>query len=147
MFKETAIEMFERELVKLKEEVGLYNNEDLLWQKAPGISNSAGNLCLHLVGNLNHFIGATIGNTGYARDRDREFIEQNVPREKLLRAIDETIVVLKQSLQNLSETDFAKEYPLMKHDQRVSTLHMLIHLLAHLNYHLGQINYHRRLLA
>ena len=147
MLKETLIEIFERDLKKLIEELRLYKEESSLWTVKDGISNSAGNLSLHLIGNLNHFIGTTLGNTGYIRKRDDEFALKNIPREDIITAIENTIVMVTGTIQKLSADDFAKDFPLEKHDRIVSTTHMLIHLLAHLAYHLGQVNYHRRLVA
>ena len=145
MLKGTLLEFFERELLKLREEIGLYADEATIWQIRPGIANSAGNLCLHLVGNLNHFIGAVLGNTGYIRQRDDEFALKNIPKADLLNRIDEVIQIIKNTLSGLSEADFDKTYPLEKHGHVVTTRYMLLHLLTHLNYHLGQVNYHRRL--
>ncbi len=146
MLVENMIEFFERDLLKVKAEIGLYEREADIWVIREGISNSAGNLALHLVGNLNHFMGATLGNSGYIRQRDTEFASKNIPRVTLLKMLDDTIVVVKNTLQRLSTTDLEKDFPLEKHGKIVSNLYMLLHLLTHLNYHLGQINYHRRLL-
>ena len=145
MFKATLIEFFERDILKVKEEINLYAVESVLWEVRPGISNSAGNLTLHLVGNLNHFIGATLGNSGYVRQRDAEFTQKHVSRAQLNTMLDEAITVVKSSLQGLSNADLEKDFPLEKHGKVVSVTHMLLHLSTHLNYHLGQINYHRRL--
>ena len=139
MVKEALLEIFERDLGKLKEEISLYTDENNLWKTEKQISNSGGNLALHLIGNLNHFIGATLGNTGY------EFSDKNIPVQKILDNIDATIIVVKNTLSNLTAEDFEKVFPLEKHGQIVKTDFMLLHLLAHLEYHLGQINYHRRL--
>lgn len=146
MLKETLIEIFERDLQKLKTEINLYRDEDNLWLVKDGISNSAGNLCLHLVGNLNHFIGATLGNTGYVRHRDDEFSLKNILRQDLVLNIENCIIIVKETLSKLTPDSLEKDFPLEKHDKIVSTTHMLVHLLGHLSYHLGQINYHRRLL-
>jgi hypothetical protein len=146
MLKQTLIEIFERDLLQLKKEIESYDDENKLWIIGEGTSNSAGNLCLHLIGNLNHFIGATLGNTGYVRNRDDEFSLKNIPRKELLNNIDKTIGVVKTSLGNLSEKDFEKDFPLDKHGKFVTTNFMLLHLVTHFNYHLGQINYHRRLI-
>ncbi|MBK9792154.1 MAG: DUF1572 family protein [Sphingobacteriales bacterium] len=146
MVKEALLEIFERDLGKLKEEISLYTNENNLWKTEKQISNSGGNLALHLIGNLNHFIGATLGNTGYVRERDNEFSDKNIPVQKILDNIDATIIVVKNTLSNLTAEDFEKVFPLEKHGQIVKTDFMLLHLLAHLEYHLGQINYHRRLI-
>lgn len=147
MIREALLEIFERDLLKLKEEINAYPEESLLWKTEKQISNSAGNLTLHLIGNLNHFIGATLGNTGYVRERDKEFSDKNIPRLEISSNIDRTIAVVKTTLNHLSEEDFSKDFPLEKHGQIVKTDFMLLHLLAHLEYHLGQINYHRRLIS
>jgi Protein of unknown function (DUF1572) len=146
MVKETLTELFERDLQKLRTEINLYKDEDNLWIIKEGISNSAGNLCLHLVGNLNHFIGATLGNTGYVRHRDDEFSLKNIPRQDLVINIDNCILIVNNTFSKLSEADLEEDFPLEKHGTIVSTMHMLLHLFGHLSYHLGQINYHRRLL-
>ncbi|MFN8260493.1 MAG: DUF1572 family protein [Chitinophagales bacterium] len=145
MIKEALLEIFERDLGKLKEEISSYAPENKLWKVDRQISNSGGNLALHLIGNLNHFIGATLGNTGYIRERDKEFSEKDVPAQQLLQAIDATIIIVRDTLNNMAPEDFEKIFPLEKHGQVVKTDFMLLHLLAHLEYHLGQINYHRRL--
>jgi len=146
MLKETLADIFERDLRKLKEEIDLYSDEDNLWVVKAGISNSAGNLCLHLLGNLNHFIGATLGDTGYVRYRDDEFSLKNIPRQDLVMNIENCIIIVKETLDKLTAEDLKKDFPLEKHGRIVSTTHMLVHLLGHLSYHLGQINYHRRLI-
>lgn len=146
MLKNSLIEIFERDLMQLRKEIESYPDEKRLWNIQEGISNSAGNLCLHLVGNLNHFIGAVLGNSGYERDRDSEFSLKNIPRKELLDSIDKTVVGVKNTLNSLHDNDFDKNYPLEKHGQIVKTDFMILHLLTHFNYHLGQINYHRRLL-
>lgn len=147
MLKSTLLEIFERDLNKLIEEINLYKQEESLWEIKEGISNSAGNLCLHLVGNLNHFIGATLGQTGYIRYRDDEFNLKNILRSDLIININNCVLVVKETIEKLTVEDLNKDFPLEKHGRIVSTTHMLIHLLAHLGYHLGQINYHRRLIG
>ena len=146
MITNVLFELFERDLQRLKTEIELYKDEDNLWILKEGISNTAGNLCLHLLGNLNHFIGATLGHTGYVRYRDDEFSLKNIPRQDLVINIDNCILVLKSTFSKLSDADMEKDFPLEKHGTIVNNMHMLMHLYAHLSYHLGQINYHRRLL-
>lgn len=146
MLKEEITKIFVRDLNKLKEEIALYKDERALWIVKGGISNSAGNLCLHLVGNLNHFIGATLGNSGYRRERDLEFSSKNILRSEMIASIDKTIQVVEETLHKLPDEDLDKNFPLEKHGEIVQTNFMLLHLLTHLSYHLGQINYHRRLL-
>lgn len=146
MLSKTLAELFERDLLKLKEEILLYKDENKLWLIENQISNSGGNLCLHLIGNLNHFIGATLGNSGYVRQRDLEFSSKGVPRAILIEKLDATIQVIVPILNQLTQEQLEADFPLEKHGQVVTTEYMLLHLLTHLSYHLGQVNYHRRLL-
>lgn len=145
MLKEALPEIFERELDKLAVEINAYADEDKLWTNDGEISNSAGNLCLHLLGNLNHFVGAILGENGYVRDRDGEFGSKGVARRDLLSSIEKTKTIVSETLKKLPVERFEQNFPVEKHDKAVKTDFMLLHLLAHFNYHLGQINYHRRL--
>ena len=142
-------ELFQRDLLKLKEEINLYDDEAKLWVIDKEIKNSAGNLALHLTGNLKHFIGAVLGGSGYVRNREAEFADKNIPRHEIIKSIDETSAIINSILNKISDTDLEKEYPLevLKYKGRMTTEFFLIHLYGHLNYHLGQINYHRRLLT
>lgn len=146
MLTDTLTKLFKRDLLKLKQEVKAYSNEQNLWKVTHDISNSAGNLCLHLIGNLNHFIGETIGNSGYVRQRDLEFSLKNVPRIELLIQIDDTIINIEAVLKHLTQDDMQKEYKRRVFEETMTTEYFLVHLTTHLAYHLGQINYHRRLL-
>ncbi|MEP7164798.1 MAG: DinB family protein [Ferruginibacter sp.] len=144
--KKTLIQIYERDILKFKDEISKYKDERTLWITAAGIRNSAGNLCLHLVGNLNHFIGAVLGKNGYQRERDKEFSLKDIPADELMNMIDRTRQVVVDTLSAISEKDLALDFPQKIFDQVHKTDFVLMHLLAHLNYHLGQINYHRRLL-
>ncbi|PWN65864.1 DUF1572 domain-containing protein [Chryseobacterium viscerum] len=143
---ESLRSLYNRDLNKLKTEIEAYQNEENLWKIDKNIANSAGNLVLHLVGNLNHFIGTHLGNTGYVRQRDLEFSLKDIPRTELIEKIEATAAMIDYALAPLSEDDLKKEYPLVVFEDTMTTDYFLIHLLAHLDYHLGQINYHRRLL-
>ncbi|AQX12889.1 DinB superfamily protein [Elizabethkingia meningoseptica] len=143
---ETLQNLFKRDLLQLKAEIEAYQSEENIWKTAQQISNSAGNLCLHLMGNLNYYIGTTIGNSGYVRDRPAEFSKKNVPRTELINMIEDTILVLNNTLNSLQDNDLKKEYPLVVFEDKMSTEFFFTHLTTHLGYHLGQINYHRRLL-
>lgn len=140
-------QLFERDLNKLKEEINLYTDESLLWKTEKEISNSGGNLCLHLIGNLNHFIGATLGNTGYIRQRDLEFSAKNVSVNEMNNQIDDVIVTVKKVLSGLSQEDLNSAFPIEVFGYEMTTEFFLLHLSTHLSYHLGQINYHRRLIS
>ena len=145
MLIETLKAIFTRDLLKLKTEIELYQNEKNLWRTDKAISNSGGNLCLHLIGNLNTYIGKEIGNTGYVRNRELEFSLKDIPAKELINKIDDTIAVVQAALSKMKEDELDKEYPLLVFDKKTSTEYFLVHLVAHLSYHLGQINYHRRL--
>jgi hypothetical protein len=138
-------EIYERELNNLKKEISAYTNEEDLWKIKGEIKNSGGNLCLHLLGNLQHFIGAVIDNTGYIRLRDLEFSKKNIPLNELLKEIDTTISVINKVFASLNDNSLKKDYPVDVFGKKMTTIFFLIHLTTHLSYHLGQINYHRRL--
>ncbi|GIQ58018.1 hypothetical protein Flavo103_11540 [Flavobacterium collinsii] len=145
MLIETLKLLFNRDLNKLKIEIESYQNENQIWAIAPGISNSAGNLCLHLIGNLNTYIGAELGKTGYVRDRPLEFSLKDIPQSELIRKIEDTILVVNNALDRLIEAALEQTYPQIVFEKQMTTGFFLVHLSTHLAYHLGQINYHRRL--
>lgn len=146
MLIESFKSLIVRDLLKLKQEVESYKDESKLWVIDAGISNSAGNLCLHLLGNINHFIGATLGNTGYVRNRDLEFSQKNIPVDVLAAQIDDTVGAAENTFDKMLTGSLDQEYPLVFNSQKLTTEQMLVNIVSHLNYHLGQINYHRRLL-
>lgn len=145
MLSQTLSALFTRDLNKLKTEIASYKSEEALWEAPEGIANSAGNLCLHLIGNLNGFIGAELGKSGFVRHRDLEFSTKDVPRQELLDKIEAAIIVVRNSLDMVTEDQLGAEYPIPVFKDTVTTEWFLVHLAGHLNYHLGQINYHRRL--
>ena len=147
MLRKVLAELYERDLAKLRDEIEAYASEADLWKTSDGVSNSAGNLCLHLTGNLNHFFGAVLGNSGYVRDRDAEFANKHIPRSELVSGIDSAGYVVFSTLAELTEEDLDKPYPIEVFGHPMTTGYFLVHLATHLNYHLGQINYHRRLLG
>ena len=146
MLKQTLIALYRRDLEKLKQEIEAYKSEENLWLVEKDAPNSAGNLTLHLIGNLNGFIGAVIGKSGYVREREAEFSGRNIPRNELLQMIDDTINSVEAAVQSMSDEQFIEEYPLLVYKDKLPTGSFLIYLASHLSYHLGQINYHRRLL-
>lgn len=137
--------LFARDLTKVKEEIISYSSEDALWVTADGINNSAGNLSLHISGNLQHFFGATLGDTGYERDRDFEF-SGKVSRQELLDDLEAAEKSVTNTLAKMSDTDLDNDYPLQFYGETIKTGWFFLHLYSHMTYHLGQINYHRRLL-
>ena len=146
MVTQTLTSIFVRDLNKLKQEIAAYQNEAVIWVADKGIINSAGNLCLHLIGNLNTYIGAGIGKSGYIRNRDVEFSAKGIVKVDLLQKLDDTIQAVSHALTLLTEEDLTKEYPVLVFAEPMTYESFLVHLAAHLSFHLGQINYHRRLL-
>lgn len=140
-------QLFNRDLNKLKVEIESYCDEKLLWKVDKEITNSAGNLCLHLVGNLNTYIGRELGGTSYERNRPLEFSLKNIHRIELVKMIENTALVVEATLSTLTEKQLDEIYPAEVFDKEMTTGYFLIHLATHLSYHLGQINYHRRLLG
>lgn len=135
-----------RHIDRLRTEIEAFSNEDALWKREPGISNPAGNLCLHLAGNLEHFIGAQLGGSGYVRDRDAEFSTPRVSRSELLGRVSSAREQVDRTLGGFTDADLAREVRTAIPDETQPLGRWLAWLLCHLNYHLGQINYGRRLL-
>ena len=138
--------LFERDILKLRNEIMAYDDERQLWIIKEQISNSGGNLCLHLMGNLQHYIGKVLGGSGYMRDRPAEFSSRDIPKEDLVKELEEIIIVVNKAIASLTETQLEKQYPEKVFEYDMTVRYFLLHLLAHLNYHLGQVNYHRRLI-
>jgi Protein of unknown function (DUF1572) len=136
-----------RDLDKLEQEIRLYPTRESLWLIKGDIKNPAGNLCLHLCGNLQHYFGANLGNTGYKRNRDAEFSTRDLPPEKLTTEIQAAKAAIQKTFLLLKEEDMDNEYPEKVFADPMTSRFFFIHLTAHLSYHLGQVNYHRRLVA
>lgn len=144
---ESLLKLYTRDLDKLATEIRLYPHEGSIWQVEKGITNPGGNLCLHLCGNLQYFIGAVLGTTGYVRNRDLEFSAKDIASAKLLEEIEKTKVAIATTLPSLTQEQLQATYPMDVLGYPMTTLFFLIHLSAHLGYHLGQVNYHRRLVG
>jgi uncharacterized damage-inducible protein DinB len=145
-FLASLTHLFTRDLQALGRQIEAYASQSDLWVRRGAIPNSAGNLALHLVGNLNHFLGATLGGTGFVRDRDAEFADRNIPVSELLGSIRSTERMVEETLASLPSKTLSEPYPNPPEGMRgISTMRFLTHLATHLAYHLGQVNYHRRL--
>lgn len=142
----SLIKLYDRDLRRLCEEIESYKNEIDLWKIESEINNSAGNICLHLIGNLNHYIGHQLGGTNYVRDRPLEFSDKNIPKAILIERVDSTRLMLHEVLPSISAEVLAQKHTTEFYEGNDTNEFFLIHLLSHLNYHLGQVNYHRRLI-
>ncbi len=137
------IHYFEKYLLQLKEEILAYQEEKRLWELSGEINNTGGNLCYHIIGFLNYYIGLGIGRTNYQRNRPLEFTIKDVPRKDLIDLIDATILMIREVL---AEVDLEESYPFDFFQKEGSRAFFLFRVINHLSYHLGQINYHRRML-
>ena len=147
ILKNSLIAAYTMKIGDLRKEIEAYESEEGIWNIADGIKNSGGNLCLHLVGNLNHYIGANLGKTGYIRDRDLEFSDKGVSKVELLERIDNVAKVVEDTLTGLDPENLAEDYPEILFDRQMNNGTVLAYMSGHLSYHLGQLNYHRRLLG
>jgi len=138
-------ELFERDLLKLKDELNKFMDENNIWRTADGVTNTAGTLTLHLLGNLNFTIGTQLGGRGYVRNREQEFTLTGVSREKLVADIEKTIEAVNYSFEAFDQPKLDEPYTLDFAGQH-STGWYLTHFYGHFTYHLGQINYLRRIL-
>jgi uncharacterized damage-inducible protein DinB len=139
--------ILDRDLQALAREVMAYPDERSLWETPRGLTNSAGTLALHLTGNIRHFLGANLGDTGFVRDRAAEFASRDVPRATILAQIEETRVAVRAAAARASDDLPEADYPEVVGGVRVATGEYLIHLVSHFAYHLGQLDYHRRVVT
>jgi hypothetical protein len=146
MMKEALLFLYKRDLLQLRKEVEAFKDESNLWRLEGEIKNTAGNLALHLAGNLQHFIGHVLGGSDYQRDREYELTAKNVSRDDLIKEIDAAIATLENVVPKLDESAFNQPYPIKIALGDFTIFQMLVHLQGHLNYHLGQVNYLRRIL-
>ncbi len=147
MSPELVAGILDRDLRTLRREIEAYPEEGQLWEAVPGLPNCGGTLALHLAGNLQHYIGARWGGTGYARDRDAEFARRDVPRSELVAEIERARAAVAAGLARLPAAALAVEYPEVVGRSRVRTDEYLVHLCTHMAYHLGQLDAHRRLVT
>lgn len=139
--------LFRRDLTRLIQQVEGFGDEKLLWKCPPGMTNSAGNLALHLVGNLNEYVGRQLGGVPYQRERDLEFSATGIPARQLLQQIHAVLELVPKVLSGLSESSMETVYPEPVMGRTWTTRQFVLHLLAHFNYHLGQIDAVRRMLT
>lgn len=134
-----------RDLETLRRELQAYPNESDIWKVPAGITNSAGNLTLHLTGNISYCFGTVIAENGYVRDRDAEFAGKNVPLADILARIDFAKQSVEDAVNTINDMDLVKPYPIPLAGITLTIGQFLVHLVGHFNYHVGQIDYHRRM--
>ena len=143
MLNNILANFYQRDIGKLVEELNLFRNEENLWKIHGSVKKPCGNLALHIIGGMNFLIGNTLAQTGYVRNRDQEFSEKNVERKEIVTQLEALIPFISKTI---SAVDMEAEYPLMFDDAKRTNGYVLTQLALHLNYHLGQVNYLRRIL-
>jgi uncharacterized damage-inducible protein DinB len=139
--------LFSRDLTRLIQELQAFPNDETLWQRAPGVKNSAGNLVLHLEGNLREYIGRQLGEVAYSRVRPQEFTQAGISRDALIQRMEQVKELVAAVVSRLTESELEAIYPERVLEVQIPTCDFLIHLHGHLNFHLGQIDYLRRILT
>lgn len=139
--------LFHRDLEKLHQQIGFFPTDEALWQTLPGVKNSAGNLALHLEGNLREYVGRQLGNLPYSRNRPLEFSATGLSRRELSARIAELKETIPSVIEALTSQQLEVQYPTIVLEAAMPTQELLIHLYGHLNWHLGQIDYLRRMLT
>ena len=143
---EALVLLYKRDLERLKAEIEAFNEDSNLWRLEGEIKNTAGNLALHLAGNIQHFIGHVLGGSDYKRDRDYEFSANEVERSVIIKEVEQAILAIETYIPQLDTSTFNDPFPIQVFKEPYTIFQMLVHLQGHLNYHLGQINYLRRIL-
>jgi uncharacterized damage-inducible protein DinB len=138
--------ILERDLKKVIHEINQYKDDKSLWSTYGEINNSSGNLALHIAGAVHHFIGSVLGKNGYIRNREREFNDKNIEKAVIIDQLNKAIEVVIEMLGKLTDEDIEKEFPEKPGGNSMTIGFFLIHFISHINYHLGQINYNRRIL-
>lgn len=136
-----------RELKTIERELNAYRNDEQVWELPAGLPNSGGTLALHAAGNLRHFIGTVLGGGTYVRDRDAEFSRRGVPRAELIEGLQQAEKAVRETLTSIDPSKFSEPYPLPVLNRRVNTGEYLMHLATHLAYHVGQLDFHRRVVT
>lgn len=136
-----------RELEGFKRELAHFPDDEGVWSTLPGITNAAGNLALHVAGNLQYFIGTVLGGTGYVRNRDLEFGQRSGPRENIYVELDAAIAVVRRVLPSITSERLDQQFPELVMGIKFRTSTFLVHLCAHSGFHLGQAGYLRRALT
>lgn len=137
--------LFARDLTRLVQELQAFPDDAALWATVPGVSNAAGTLALHLEGNLREYVGKQLGHIDYARNRPLEFSQRGVPQADLVTRVEAVLAMVPPVVAALTAEQLGATFPEQVLASPISTQQFLIHLSGHLNYHLGQIDYVRRM--
>ena len=137
--------LFARDIARLIQQLQAFPDTASVWKTAPGVTNAAGTLALHLEGNLREYIGRQLGQIAFKRDRPLEFSSRGVERDELVARLEAVKGQIPPVIAALSNAQLDAIYPENVIGKPITTRQFLIHLEAHLNYHLGQVDYLRRI--
>ena len=138
--------LFSRDLNRLRKQIDSFRTDDDLWKILPGVTNPAGNLALHLEGNLREFVGRQLGQLSYERKRDLEFSTKGLTQDEVSTRLEELNQTIPAIIESLTKEELESDYPQVVLDSTMTTQQFLFHLYGHLNWHLGQLDYLRRIL-
>ena len=131
--------------------VGFYlgtDSRESFWRLMETLAGTAlaagGTLALHLAGNIQHYIGARLGGSGYQRDRPAEFARRGVSRSEVVGEVTKAMAAVEATLLVLSTEQLEADFPEAVGGRIIRTDEFLVHLATHLAWHLGQMDYHRR---
>jgi hypothetical protein len=141
------VSLLTRELEGFKREIRMFPDDESVWRTVPGVTNSAGNLAIHVAGGLRYLVGSLLGGTGYVRNRETEFSRRSGTRSEIVAELDGAIVVVREVLSRLPQDRLAADFPEAVLGAKLRTGIFLIHLCAHAGFHLGQAGYLRRMLT
>ena len=144
---ETLRTMLQRELASVRKSIEAYPDEKSIWAERPGLPNSGGTLALHLAGNLQHYYGALLGETGYVRQRDLEFSRRGVPRKELLAGLDAARLAIDAGMKAVTPERLTDPYPEQLGGHTLTVGEVIFDMESHLAFHLGQLDYHRRVVT
>jgi uncharacterized damage-inducible protein DinB len=117
-------------------------SEEQFWRKPYSYGNSFGHLALHLIGNLNYYIGAQIAQTGYVREREREFTERNPPpKQEVLRQVDEAVELVVKTLAAQTAETWSQPYQAVGAETSKDRFSIFLRCAAHFHHHVGQMIY------
>ena len=123
-------------------------SSEQFWRNPYPYGNSVGHLVLHLTGNLNYYVGARVAETGYVRDRNREFTDKHPPsKEEALRRFDSTIALVVSTIQKQKAEDWGKAYTADREPEAADRFQIFLRCAGHAYHHVGQIVYLSRELA
>src|SRR6266567_32893 len=108
-------------------------SNEQFWRKPYPYGNGVGHLVLHLTGNLNYYIGARVAETGYVRDREREFTR--------------TVAMVVETIRKQTAADWERTYTAEREPLAKDRFAIFVRCAGHAYHHVGQIVYLTKELA